>query len=380
MWHGVWRPDWGQEKPQVRLEWRLLRRVFAYFLPYWSHALVVLACIGVTSVIGLVPAFVTQTLIDCALKPHASFSRLLLLIGALIGASLLGGVIGMLQSYFSNLIRQGIMLDLRNQLFGRMLQQSVAFFTKTKTGDVMSRLSNDVNSVQSVVSDTIFSLVMNVIILATTVAYMVTRDWRLTVVALVVLPAFLLPAPMRAGRALALRRLPGAERQRVGRHRRDLRDRAPGPPLWSGRLARQPARQRNWIASDLPTPLRIPRHGRRDHRQARRESNHRRARRSRVRRRDVHVRRQGQAGAGGGVLPHRAGPAGRAGRAQRRRQDDDHQPPAAFLRPAARPRHDRRPGHPRRHRRVARAPGRDGLPGHLPLPFDRAREPPLRAT
>ena len=42
MWHGVWRPDWGQEKPQVRLEWRLLRRVFAYFLPYWSHALVVL--------------------------------------------------------------------------------------------------------------------------------------------------------------------------------------------------------------------------------------------------------------------------------------------------------------------------------------------------
>jgi len=206
MWHGVWRPDWGQEKPQVRLEWRLLRRVFAYFLPYWSHALVVLACIGVTSVIGLVPAFVTQTLIDSALKPHASFSRLLLLIGALIGASLLGGLIGVLQSYFSNLISQGIMLDLRNQLFGRMLQQSVAFFTKTKTGDVMSRLSNDVNSVQSVVSDTIFSLVMNVIILATTVAYMVTRDWRLTVVALVVLPAFLLPARQVGGRTFEARK------------------------------------------------------------------------------------------------------------------------------------------------------------------------------
>jgi len=81
------------------------------------------------------------------------------LIGILVGSSLLGGLIGVLQSYFSNRISQSIMFDLRNQLFDRVLKQSMAFFTGTRTGDVMSRLSNDVNGVQSVVSDTIFSLV-----------------------------------------------------------------------------------------------------------------------------------------------------------------------------------------------------------------------------
>src|SRR5256886_15320805 len=85
------------------------------------------------------------------------------------------------------------MFDLRNQLFDRVLKQSIAFFTATRTGDVMSRLSNDVNGVQSVVSDTIFSLVNNIVILASTVALMFALDWKLTIAALIVLPAFLLP-------------------------------------------------------------------------------------------------------------------------------------------------------------------------------------------
>src|SRR2546430_3859682 len=85
------------------------------------------------------------------------------------------------------------MFDLRNQLFDRVLKQSIAFFTATRTGDVMSRLSNDVNGVQSVVSDTIFSLVNNVVILASTVVLMFALDWKLTIAALIVLPAFLLP-------------------------------------------------------------------------------------------------------------------------------------------------------------------------------------------
>jgi len=92
------------------------------------------------------------------------------------------------------------MFDLRNQLFDRVLKQSMAFFTATRTGDVMSRLSNDVNGVQSVVSDTIFSLVNNVVILASTVVLMFALDWKLTIAALVVLPAFLLPT-RRVGKA-----------------------------------------------------------------------------------------------------------------------------------------------------------------------------------
>jgi ATP-binding cassette subfamily B protein len=162
--------------------------------------LVVLACIGVSAAVGLVPAIVTRTLIDY-LDPrrHGHVSFVIVLILALVAASIAGGLIGVLQSYFSNRISQSIMFDLRNQLFGRMLSQSVAFFTRTRTGDVMSRLSNDVNGVQSVVSDTIFSLINNLVVLGSTIALMIAYDWRLTIAALLVIPAFVLPT-QRVGR------------------------------------------------------------------------------------------------------------------------------------------------------------------------------------
>jgi ATP-binding cassette subfamily B protein len=188
-WHG----GFHEPEPGVKLEWPLLKRVFSYFIPYWRLALVVLACIGVAAGLGLVPAIVTRDLINYLTARNGGFSFVALLIGILVGSSLLGGLIGVLQSYFSNRISQSIMFDLRNQLFDRVLKQSMAFFTGTRTGDVMSRLSNDVNGVQSVVSDTIFSLVNNVVILGSTVVLMFALDWKLTIAALLVLPAFLLP-------------------------------------------------------------------------------------------------------------------------------------------------------------------------------------------
>ena len=220
MWHGVWRPDWGDEKTQVRFEWPLLRRVFAYFIPYWPRAGLVIACIVLGALLGLAPVYVTKDLVDfLAPGGHAGAFSLgpihgraggalhgngvtvvALLVAVMIVASLAGGLVGVVQSYFSNTISQGIMFDLRNQLFARMLRQSVSFFTRTRTGDVMSRLSNDVNGVQSVVSDTVFNLVQNLITLAVTIGAMVQLDWKLTIAALAVVPAFMLPT-RRVGRA-----------------------------------------------------------------------------------------------------------------------------------------------------------------------------------
>src|SRR3979411_1534536 len=195
-WHG----GFHEPEPGVKLEWPLLRRVFSYFLPYWRLALVVLACIGAAAALGLVPAIVTRDLINYLTGRHGQFGTVAILIGILVGSAVVGGLIGGLQSYFSNRISQSIMFDLRNQLFDRVLKQSIAFFTATRTGDVMSRLSNDVNGVQSVVSDTIFSLVNNLVILASTVVLMFALDWKLTIAALIVLPAFLLPT-LRVGKA-----------------------------------------------------------------------------------------------------------------------------------------------------------------------------------
>src|SRR5260370_42401028 len=188
-WHG----GFHEPEPGVKVEWPLLRRVFSYFIPYGPLSLVVLACIAATAALGLVPAIVTRDLINYLTGRHGALGYVAVLIGILVGSSLLGGLIGVLTSSFSNRISQSIMFGLRNQLFDRVLKQSMAFFTGTRTGDVMSRLSNDVNGVQSVVSDTIFSLVNNVVILASTVVLMFALDWKLTIAALLVLPAFLLP-------------------------------------------------------------------------------------------------------------------------------------------------------------------------------------------
>jgi ATP-binding cassette subfamily B protein len=188
-WHG----GFHEPEENVKLEWPLLKRVFSYFVPYWALALIVLACIGVAAALGLVPALVTKSLIDYLTAGHRQFGFVALLIGLLVSSSVVVGLIGVVQSYFSNRISQSIMFDLRNQLFGRVLKQSIAFFTTTRTGDVMSRLSNDVNGVQSVVSDTIFSLVNNLVILISTIVLMLALDWKLTIAALLVLPAFLLP-------------------------------------------------------------------------------------------------------------------------------------------------------------------------------------------
>src|SRR5499427_2904593 len=196
---------------QASFEWPLLRRVLAYFRPYWPHALLALLTIVLASALGLVPALVTKTLIDRVLRPGASFQTVAVVVVAGVLAGLGEGFLGVLRSYIQNVIAHGIMYDLRNQLFGRLVDQSIAFFTRVKTGDILSRLSSDVSGIQSVVSDTLFSLLTNVFLIGSTVVLMAYLDWRLTVVSLIVLPLFVLPT-RRVGRATFLNRRQSQEK------------------------------------------------------------------------------------------------------------------------------------------------------------------------
>src|SRR2546427_6156327 len=115
--------DWGDEQP--RLSWCLLQRIFGYFLPYWRRGLVALTCIGAAAALGLVPALVTKGLIDYLAHPNGGLKPLVLLVAAGAIASLLGGLIAVLQSYMTTWISEGIMFDLREQLFDRLLGQSM---------------------------------------------------------------------------------------------------------------------------------------------------------------------------------------------------------------------------------------------------------------
>jgi ATP-binding cassette subfamily B protein len=193
--------DWGEGDAAPEVPRRLLlRRVFGYFRPYRGRGALVVACVAVEAVLGLAPAVVFKALIDYLARPGGEFTHVLLLVSAGITAAVLGGLIGVAESYLTSLISQGIMFELRRQLFDRLLDQSVGFFTKSRSGEVMSRLSNDVDGVEDVVTDTVFGLVRNLLVTVATLVLMVRFSWQLTLVVLVLIPLVALPA-RRAGRA-----------------------------------------------------------------------------------------------------------------------------------------------------------------------------------
>jgi len=185
--------DWGQDgknKPELRRE--SLRRIYRYFVPYRQLVAGVVVCILIASVFGLLLPLLIKGIVDTAI-PSGDTGLLNLLVIGMLGTSILSGLIGVLQSYLNSRIGQGVMFDIRNQMYHHLHRMSMRFFTNTKTGDIMSRVNNDVNGLQQVVTDTFASSVNNVLIAVTTLVTMFLMDWRLALLSLVILPLFILP-------------------------------------------------------------------------------------------------------------------------------------------------------------------------------------------
>jgi ATP-binding cassette subfamily B protein len=182
-----------QEAPKdVRPTREDFRRIARYLLPEWRPSALILGCILVTSLLGLVPPLLIREIIDRAI-PRGDGTLLNWLVAGMIGLPLIGGLIGVWQNYLVTAMSQGVMFNLRDELYGKMLNQSLRFFTNTKSGEILSRIQNDVGGVQGVVSGTLVSLASNGLIVATTLIVIFRMDWRLSLVAVCVLPVFILP-------------------------------------------------------------------------------------------------------------------------------------------------------------------------------------------
>ncbi len=166
------------------------RRIMAFFGPYRGKVAVVFVAIIATSLIGLLNPYLLKLLTDEVIVGR-QFGNLNLYVGLMIAAPILSGLIGVGQSYLNNLIGQSVMQDLRNALYAHLQRMSLRFFTSTRTGEIQSRLSNDVGGVQSVVTDTASSITSNVAVAASTMVAMILIDWRLTLLSLGMLPFFL---------------------------------------------------------------------------------------------------------------------------------------------------------------------------------------------
>ena len=187
-----------ETKGRAQIDRRLLRRVLQYARPYWGLLSFVLFTITITSLLELVPPLLYRELIDHVI-PNRDFSRLNLLALGMVGIPVLSGLIGVAERYFSAKAGEGIIFDLRQQMYDHLQHMSLRFFTHTKSGEIISRFNNDVVGAQSAFTGTLPNIVTNVITLFSTLVVMITIEWRLALLSIIVLPLFLLPARRVAG-------------------------------------------------------------------------------------------------------------------------------------------------------------------------------------
>ena len=195
----------SDSRPSAHVDRALLLRVWGYAAPYWGSILVVLATIVAISLLELIPPLLFRDLIDNVL-PNRDLRRLNVLAVGLIGIPLLSGVLSVVQRYFSARVGEGIIFDLRQQMYEHLQRMSLRFFTHTKSGDIVSRFNNDVVGAQTAITGTLPNIVTNTITLATTLGVMLSIEWRLALLSVAVLPLFLLPARRVAKVLRAIRR------------------------------------------------------------------------------------------------------------------------------------------------------------------------------
>src|SRR5579862_7487214 len=209
MWSNIYQP----EKPHVkrRVDWK---RIGALFAPYWRQQTTVLLCIVAVAALGLVPGFITAHIIDSAI-PNRSLRELGLDVTIILASALVSAGVGVLQGFLNSLVGEGIMRDIRTKLVEHLHRMPLSFFTGTKTGEIMNRVSNDVDNVDNVVTGTLTSIVTNVVVIASTLVAMFVWNWRLALLSIVIVPLMVFPLGPVGRRMYAIRRKTREKRDEI---------------------------------------------------------------------------------------------------------------------------------------------------------------------
>ncbi|WP_063037272.1 ABC transporter ATP-binding protein [Nocardia pseudovaccinii] len=166
-----------------------LRRIVRLFRPYRARLALVAALVGLSSLVALASPFMLRGILDDAL-PHGRTGLLTALAAGMVAVAALTSIFGVLQTYISTAVGQEVMHDLRSAVYAQLQRMPLSFFTTTRTGEVQSRIANDIGGMQSTVTSTATSLVSNFTTVTASVIAMIALDWRLTSVSLIMLPFF----------------------------------------------------------------------------------------------------------------------------------------------------------------------------------------------
>lgn len=174
------------------LTWPLLKRVFGYLLPYWPKLLLVAAAILLSSFFSILPSMLTGRIIDDGLI-GGDFNMLIGLIAASFGVLILSNLIGVARSYLNVWVAQNITFDMRNKMFAHLLKMSHRFFAGSRQGDVITRMTSDIDSVQNVIAGTLTNILNSAAVLLIAVFAMYQKNWILATAGVIIVPLFIIP-------------------------------------------------------------------------------------------------------------------------------------------------------------------------------------------
>ncbi len=174
------------------MDWAILRRAIGAFARYKWPSLGIAVLLVATALFGTLPPLLTKSILNRGLLGQ-DFPLIIHLTEAVLGIAILTGLLGVLQNYLSNLVGQWVMADFRDRLFAHLHRQSLRFFIEARSGELVSRIINDVGAIQTVATSTLVGMVSNVLTISTTLVVMFVLNWHLTLLSLIVVPAFVFP-------------------------------------------------------------------------------------------------------------------------------------------------------------------------------------------
>ena len=194
----IGRPMTDEEKASVpKITKALIFRALSYLKPYKLQLALIMLLIVISSVISLLPTMITGQIIDngfpSAKNPNGNFNLLMILLAASFGLFIFSGLLGVLQNYINTWMSQHIVFDMRNQMFRHIENMAYRFFTNEKQGDLITRMTSDVDGVQQVISGTLLNIFSNFVMLAAALIALFTTNWQLAILGLFIVPFMIIP-------------------------------------------------------------------------------------------------------------------------------------------------------------------------------------------
>lgn len=182
--------DSNIEKPKITKN--MIVRIIKYFIPYWRQMTAAITLILISSLMGLVPSILVKNIFDKAL-PQKNLKLLIMLILISILTTAIIGLMQVAQTYLNSWIAKHITYNIKNQMFNHLQHMSLAFFSSSKPGEVITRMTSDVDGISDIFNTTVVNVISNTFILISTAFVLITMNWKLSILSFCILPAFVIP-------------------------------------------------------------------------------------------------------------------------------------------------------------------------------------------